>query len=59
MNNDQPTPNTPKPATAAEKPGFFTRIFTKMDSAMKAKADNAAKNSCCGGDKNDKGGKCC
>jgi hypothetical protein len=40
------------------KPGLFKRIFTKLDDRMKAKADEAAKDSCCSG-KDDKGGKCC
>ena len=44
---------------AAAKPGFFTRILNKVDSSMKAKADEAAKNQCCGSDKKGKGGKCC
>lgn len=41
------------------KPGFFTRILNKVDTAMKAKADEAAKNECCSSDKKGKGGKCC
>jgi hypothetical protein len=42
------------------KPGFFKRILTKMDAAMKEKADEQAKNSsCCSGDDKGKGGKCC
>ena len=45
--------------TAEAKPGFFTRIFTKMDSAMKTKADEAAKNQCCSPNDKGKGGKCC
>jgi hypothetical protein len=40
------------------KPGIFKRIFTKLDASMKAKADAAAKNSCCSG-KDGKGDKCC
>ncbi|MDB4345724.1 hypothetical protein OAA45_00195 [bacterium] len=44
--------------TREEKPSLFNRIFTKMDDAMKAKADEAAKNQCCSGD-DGKGGKCC
>ncbi|WPJ97695.1 hypothetical protein SH580_08230 [Coraliomargarita algicola] len=52
------TEQATKQATA-EKPGFFTRILNKVDSSMKAKADQAAQNACCGGDKNGKGGKCC
>ncbi|WP_309397350.1 hypothetical protein [Cerasicoccus maritimus] len=39
------------------KPGFFTRIISKLDSSMKEKADAKAQQSCCGGD--GKGGKCC
>jgi hypothetical protein len=50
-------PNTQQASEA--KPGFFTRILNKMDSKMKAKADEAAKKQCCGNDKNGKGGKCC
>jgi hypothetical protein len=49
-NKLQPTP---------EKRGFFTRILNKVDTSMKAKADEAAKNECCSGDKKGKGGKCC
>lgn len=41
-----------------EKPGFFQRIFTKMDQSMKEKADAKAKDSCCNGN-DGKGGKCC
>jgi len=41
-----------------QKPGLFKRIFTKMDDAMKAKADEAAKNQCCSGT-DSKGNKCC
>ena len=35
---------------APQKEGFFTRIFTKIDNSMKVKADEAAKNQCCGED---------
>ncbi|WP_309385397.1 hypothetical protein [Cerasicoccus frondis] len=44
---------------AEAKPGFFTRIVSKLDSSMKEKADAKAQqqSSCCGGD--GKGGKCC
>ncbi len=51
--------DTKQDQTTESKPGFFTRIFTKMDSAMKQKAEEKAKSGCCCGDKNDKGGKCC
>jgi hypothetical protein len=58
MDNKPSSTNNLKPA--AEKPGFFQRIFTKMDSAMKDKADAQAKNSsCCSEDDKGKGGKCC
>ncbi len=43
----------------AEKPGLFKRIVSKVDAAMKQKAEaKAQENSCCGG-KDGKGGKCC
>jgi len=55
MSNEIPAQtNEPK-----EKPGFFKRIFTKMDDAMKAKADEKSQSNCCGGDAKGKGGKCC
>jgi hypothetical protein len=51
----QPAPADPKPEA---KPGFFGRIFRKLDESMKQKADEKSqKSSCCGGD--GKGGKCC
>jgi len=53
----QTNPNNLKPST--EKPGFFTRIFSKMDSAMKEKADAKAQNSSCCSGKDSKGNKCC
>lgn len=44
----------------APKPGFFKRILTKVDTAIKEKADEQAKNSsCCSDDDKGKGGKCC
>ena len=56
--NEQPTNNL-KP-TDAPKPGFFKRILNKVDTAMKEKADEQAKNSsCCSDDDKGKGGKCC
>jgi hypothetical protein len=36
--------------------GFFKRIFTKVDEAMKAKAENTC---CKDSDSDGKGGKCC
>jgi len=55
------TKTTTQPSTDKddEKPGLFKRIFTKMDDAMKAKADEKSQSSCCGGDSKGKDGKCC
>ena len=48
-----------KPVEQPEvKQGFFSRIFTKLDNSMKAKAEEKAQNSCCSGT-DGKGGKCC
>jgi len=43
------------------KPGFFQRVFTKIDAVMKEKAEAKANSCCCSGDGKgkDKGGKCC
>jgi hypothetical protein len=49
---------TSNETTATPPSGFFKRIFTKVDAAMKAKADQAAQSNCCS-DKDGKGGKCC
>jgi hypothetical protein len=51
---------TTKASTQTEaKPGFFGRIFQKLDNSMKQKAaEKADQNSCCKGD-DGKGGKCC
>ena len=48
----------PAESQAQAQPGFFARMFTKLDNSMKAKADEKAQNSCCSGS-NGKGGKCC
>ena len=51
--------NNLKPSDAP-KPGFFKRILSKVDTAMKEKADEQAKDSsCCSGEDKGKGGKCC
>ena len=60
MNKPEKATHPLKPQESdAAKPGVFARIFKKMDSAMKAKADAQAQNSCCSGDGKGKGGKCC
>jgi hypothetical protein len=52
--------NNPLKPSDAPKPGFFKRILTKMDTKMKEKADEQAKDSsCCSSDDKGKGGKCC
>lgn len=57
-----PENNEKKPIEATQteaqtKPdGFFKRIFTKVDDAMKAKAENAC---CKDSDSDGTGGKCC
>lgn len=49
-----------KPIQSEEKqPGLFGRIFKKLDDSMKQKADEKSQQSCCGGDSDGKGGKCC
>lgn len=42
------------------KPGFFQRIFQKIDRSMKEKAEKASQESCCCGPdkKKDSSGKC-
>lgn len=58
MKNETETTKLKPQATNAPKQGFFARAFTKLDNAMKAKADAKAQNSCCS-DSDGKGGKCC
>ncbi|MGB0460426.1 MAG: hypothetical protein ACPGH0_04540 [Opitutales bacterium] len=62
--SEQKEPNREAKLTDASpnpKPeGFFKRIFTKMDGAIKAKAEAQSGNACCSGDQGDgKGGTCC
>ncbi|MGC6455375.1 MAG: hypothetical protein ACON39_00265 [Coraliomargaritaceae bacterium] len=57
MNETKPEKQKPS-APSETKPGFFQRIFTKLDQTMKQQADKQAQNSCCSGN-DDKGGKCC
>lgn len=56
MENENKTQQT---EATQEKPGLFKRIFTKLDDSIKAKADEAAKDSCCSGGKDGKSNKCC
>ncbi|MGB0744036.1 MAG: hypothetical protein ACPGSB_05880 [Opitutales bacterium] len=55
---EEPNSESQPTAEAKEKPGLFTRIFSKLDASMKEKADAQEPSSCCNGD-NGKGGKCC
>lgn len=60
MTEEKPHTSEKKPSEKAEPEGFFKRIFTKMDTAMKAKAEAQSNNACCSGDQSDgEGGKCC
>jgi hypothetical protein len=46
--------------TPAEKPGFFKRMFDKLDKSMKEKAEKQAEEGCCCSDEESgKGDKCC
>jgi hypothetical protein len=45
------------PASSEKKPGFFSRIFQKLDSSLKQKAEAKEGQSCCKG--GGKGGSCC
>jgi len=59
---NEPTINRPPEADEAvsEKPGFFARIFARLDKAMKEKSEQSAqKGSCCCSENKDDGGKCC
>lgn len=56
--NTNTNPLKPETTQPEAKSGFFTRLFTKLDSSMKVKADEKAKSSCCS-DNDSKGGKCC
>ena len=48
-----------KPSLPERKIGLFSRLFDKLDSSMKEKADKKAADSCCGGKDGKKGGGCC
>ncbi|MEM8868659.1 MAG: hypothetical protein AAGC73_10375 [Verrucomicrobiota bacterium] len=56
--SDQPSEKLKPAAQSDAKPGFFQRMFTKLDDSMKAKAEKKAQGSCCSGS-DGKGGKCC
>jgi hypothetical protein len=59
MKSSTQTPSTTNEAATEKKPGFFGRLFQKLDSSMKQKAEEKAQEGCCGGDDKSKGGKCC
>ncbi|MEO0508856.1 MAG: hypothetical protein AAF065_03225 [Verrucomicrobiota bacterium] len=56
--NEEKTSEPKAAEGSTEKPGFFQRIFTKLDQSMKEQADAKAQNNCCG-ESDGKGGKCC
>lgn len=54
--------NNETETTTAEKPGFFKRMVSKLDTAMKEKADAKAEEGCCCGPEsnaNDDSEGCC
>jgi uncharacterized protein YaaN involved in tellurite resistance len=57
MNDTNPDKLKPT-ALNDTKPGFFQRIFTKLDQSMKEKADKQADNACCS-ENSKKDGNCC
>lgn len=57
--NETKTENPAANASTEKPPGLFGRIFKKLDDSMKQKADEKSRQSCCGGDDDGKGGKCC
>jgi hypothetical protein len=56
---EQETVTPPSTSNTSKKPGFFKRIVDKVDTAMKVKAGEKSQSSCCSGDSDGKGGKCC
>jgi len=55
----EPEKNTSSSVGPDRQSGLFKKLFSKLDQAMKDKADAQAKeNSCCSGD-DGKGDKCC
>ena len=59
-NGSKKEPQMKQANDASNTGGIFKRIFTKIDDAMKAKADAQAENGCCPDSKKDgKGNKCC
>ncbi len=58
-NMNEINPDKLKPTAQSEtKPGFFRRIFSKLDQSMKEQAEKQAEDTCCSEDSK-KGGKCC
>lgn len=56
-----PTQKLPEisPTPSEKSPGFFGRMFQKLDDAMKQKAEEKSKESRCCSEEDSKGGKCC
>lgn len=45
-------------SASEKKPGFFGRLFQKLDDSMKKKAEEQSQQGCCCNDGDSKGGKC-
>jgi hypothetical protein len=56
MSTDTPLKETSSTSSGKEKPGFLARLWQKLDSGMKAKAEAQSKEGscCCGEDKDSK-----
>ena len=53
-----------KTAESTDKPGFFARIFARLDKAMKETAEKKSSQGCCccsgkANEEGNQGGKCC
>ena len=53
MNEQDAKKDEPRKEVEESNPGFFKRIFAKIDESIKEKADAKSDDDCCGG------GKCC
>ena len=58
MSSNIPT-ETPAEEQTARKPGFFQRLYEKLDAKMKAKAEAAEDCCCCEDNEKGSGSKCC
>lgn len=65
MKTETPNETTAiKPAESGDKPGFFARLFGRIDKAMKETAEKKSAHGCCccsgkANEDGNQGGKCC